>query len=166
MLAGSAQAPAGLRAALEKKGLTVVRVDTPATVMLELARSAATAVLLIEPEQCAQRDELLGAIRKHHPKVACWWYRRGDSESSWLGWFTGDGQEAGLGAEPGQADADAPDQVRSPSQRGRSMLDGSHEQPAPLISEEELAMLLGPLDEQPTNGRARRGQKEAEHGES
>ena len=168
MLAVSAQAPAGLRAALEKKGLKVVRVDTPATVMLELARGVATAVLLVEPERWAQRDDLLGALRTYHPKVACWWYRRGDGETAGLGWFTRDGQEAGLGTEPSEADTDAPGRVRPPSQRVRPALAKTREQsdqPAPLISEEELAMLLGPLDEEPTNGRAHHG-KEADRGES
>jgi hypothetical protein len=150
-------APADLLGGLSRRGVNVAVVIEPARVMVELARQTTGALIVVEPGNQPYLSELIHAVKTYYPQTARWCYQARQAPA-----------EGQLSKLNGQADAaasrsalqgsrQADDQVQGNPlgqvhrsglrDRVRSLVvkvespDGLGE---PLISEEELAMLLGP----------------------
>lgn len=148
-------APEKLIAGLRGRGAEVcVAADAPA-VMVELA-AGASAVVLHEPERIVRVDELRDAIKKYHPKISHW-----QSGADGKGGVKLETMKAGVKAdattrEPGaatptkQAETPAQRPARPPARvngatggRGKSVSEDS-----PLVTPEEMEMLLGPVEDE------------------
>lgn len=167
-LGGSA--PADLLSGLSHRGVGTVVVAEPAGAMVELARETTGALVVVEPDGRPWLDDLVQAVRLYHPLTVRWCYRsQHPSGQAQLQPLTdrpptGNGQNNPTHAS---APADEPDvsahftlpnprsplgraQSQVPRERMRSLVvkvQGPTEVGEPLISEEELAMLLGPVPE-------------------
>jgi len=125
--------PGSLVAGLERRGLAVDPAAGPEQAMVALGRSPAAALVVVEPIRVRGLEHLVDAVASYHPGVVCWRYdqRDGASDGS-LASFNADGPaEAGLHATP--AARSLVHRVDRPEEDDTS----------PLITEEELAMLLG-----------------------
>ncbi len=164
--------PSSLVAALGRRGLEVVIARQPAEVVLELAQTvrgeasraspqprppSPASLVVVEPDQQVRVDELRAAVATYFPTTRCWRYDpRGMDGHAALTIFEDlpldddpddfDGFEVDARQQP-PAEAESPAYVRSAGHRLRSIL--VHADPSqrdgydPLVSEEELAMLLG-----------------------
>ena len=136
--------------------------------MVELARQPTGALVVVEPQQQTGLADLIEAVKAYHPRTVRWGYRSSHpSGKAQLQPLNGQplGDATGLNDRPKSLDVVPPratgDSTRSPlgriqgqvpSDRVRSLIvkvQGPAEVGEPLISEEELAMLLGPLPEEP-----------------
>jgi len=125
--------------ALSRRGLSAVMAADAATVMVELAQRAVTAVVLVEPVP-AIAGPLSGVVQRHHPATQVWRFRP-----------PGEGKRAMLfrGVEPAEPaevpgpPAPAP-QTRGQTRGDEPAGDGGGEE-GPLLTRDELAMLLEPL---------------------
>lgn len=72
--ARGAVCPSPLLRGLAARGLAPEVVASAPEVMLALARRPARAVLLVEPAGQHWVDDLLSALARYHPQVACWRY--------------------------------------------------------------------------------------------
>jgi len=136
VLAATAEPSRGLVEALDRRGADVLVRTGPVDVMVELARTEATALLVVEPASQPMTGELVDAVRTYYPEVDCWQFTpRRQGEAPRISRINGT-----AGAD-GKVDTEAARKVAPlvVHVEGGSALDG------PLISEEELAMLLGPM---------------------
>lgn len=152
LLAPREQAPVPLLAGLARRAVTAVVVADPPSVMLQLSRGPAAALIIIEPQRQPYLSELVEAVRTYHPRVRLWQYRgQGQDGQPQLARLNGlanhhqaeksvkhpsppppqtaAAAQAAWHEAKHQASADPPAQTQAPS--------------LPLISAEELAMLLG-----------------------
>lgn len=128
LAAGGHPAPEALTDGLQRRQATCRVVQDMARVMVELARCPGQALIVIEPQTLPQADQLIAAVQRYHPRTALWQY-------------TGQPQPTLRSLQPEKAPPAAPGD-RSPAEP----------LPSPLISEEELEMLLGfnePTEDQP-----------------
>jgi len=131
--------------ALGRRGLAVVLVTDPPRAMLELARYGALALIVADPDRFAGPGaaELVDAVRAYRPRTVCWQYA--DRKLAPINGRLGGVRLAG-GGGPGASSAD---RLRAEHPRLSKLV--VHAQPRrpddgePLVSEEELAMLLGPM---------------------
>lgn len=128
--------------ALHKRGLTVVLVTDTPRAMLELAKYGAMALIVAEPQRMRGAGELVEAVRAYRPRTVCWQYTNRKLAPI-------NGHLAGVRlAEPAGS---TEDRLREDHERLAELV--VHAQPRereegePLISEDELAMLLGPMPE-------------------
>lgn len=170
LLVGEAGAvPSSLVSALNRRGLETVILREAPEVMVELAaeqharrretNSAADlqnplSLVIVEPEQQLHIDELRQAIDTYHPGTRCWRYaahgRPGQASLQAFDAVSAADHarvptHASTDARPDKNAAEPTGFVRSADQRLRSVvvrLGGV--ETTPLVSEEELAMLLGP----------------------
>lgn len=157
-------APTDLLGGLSRRGVGVQVVAEPAGVMVELARRRVGALIVIEPEQQPGLTDLIEAVTVYHPRTVRWGYQSahptGKAQLQPLngrsvGDATGlDPQPVPLPGEPAHAARVAMRsplghiQAQVPPERVRSLIvkvQGPAKVGEPLISEEELAMLLGPV---------------------
>ena len=149
--------PSGLVVILREQGLAVVVARGAPAVMAELAeargdRAGDATVVVVEPSGRARVGELIGAIERYHPGVACWRYEAAERGSTpeLLPWSS---PAAGGVLEQEESAVNA--RVKGSRRRLRSLVvkvdrragdgDGSAAGPSgPLVSEAELAMLLRP----------------------
>jgi len=161
-------APADLLGGLSRRGVAVAVVAEPARVMVELARQATGALIVVEPGSQPYLGELIRAVKTYYPKTARWCYQASQASA--------EGQLSKLNGQADAATARSPVQASPPPpsaqkaddpflgnplgrvhqtgmrDRVRSLVvkveapDGLGE---PLITEEELAMLLGPVPPAP-----------------
>jgi len=153
-------APADLLGGLSRRGVRVVVVIEPAGVMVELARQATGMLVVVEPQSHPYLSELIRAVKSYYPKTVRWCYQAKSGEGQ-LCKLNGQANAVANGALPtAQANPQAGEASQGnplgrvhrsgPHDRVRSLVvkveapDGLGE---PLISEEELAMLLGPAPE-------------------
>jgi hypothetical protein len=161
-------APADLLGGLSRRGVSSRVVAGPADVMVELARQRTGVLVVVEPGRQPGLADLIEAVKTYHPRTVRWGYRSSHpSGKAQLQPLNGQqlGDATALNEPPKPLDAAPPratdDITRSPlgriqgqvpSDRVRSLIvkvQGPAEVGEPLISEEELAMLLGPLPEEP-----------------
>jgi len=76
LLSPTGAAPPALLVGLDRHGARVVVVADPQAVMVELAAEPRHAVVVHEPQQVADLNELLDAIATYYPSVVCWRYER------------------------------------------------------------------------------------------
>ncbi len=163
-------APVDLLGGLSKRGVGTQVVADPADVMIELARQTTGALVVVDPVQQSGLVDLIEAVKAYHPKTVRWGYQSahptGKAQLQPLngrpaGDITGHGpRSASVPFEPSKESTDAaltsPSPLarvhaQVPSDRVRSLIvkvQGPAEVGEPLISEEELAMLLGPVPEE------------------
>lgn len=167
MVGPGGAAPTDLLGGLSRRGVGVLVVAEPAGVMVELARQRTGVLIVIEPEQQPGLADLIEAVKVYHPRTVRWGYQSahptGKAQLQPLngrsvGEATGlNPQPVPLPGEPAQADRVTTRsplgciQARVPSERVRSLIvkvQGPAKVGEPLISEEELAMLLGPVPQE------------------
>jgi hypothetical protein len=153
------QLPRPLLRGLEHRGaVAIVATDAPAA-LVDLAYSRAGALIVQDPDDHLMVDDLLAAVHRYFPKTTCWRYDtsvRGEAALSRLNGHAGNGHAPAPAQTAPPSHAQPPRVVRDVvGPRGEiehridsllirvpQSLDPAHE---PLISEEELAMLLGPM---------------------
>lgn len=158
----SGAVPSSLVVILRDQGLNVVIAREAPEVMVELAEAGGTcggagdgaSVVVVEPEGRARADELIQAIAQYHPGVACWRYAvEAGSSVPRLGPYHG---SSGAGNNHVIRDDDAA--AHDPSVQNAGRVKGAHQRlrslvvkvdrrasEGPLVSEDELAMLLRPV---------------------
>lgn len=126
-------APAPLVDGLRARGMAVQVADSAPQAMVRVARGRSAAVVVVDPDRLADADELVRVVRCYHPQVVCWRFDRAEGQVGRLRAFAGGG-----------------DRMRRDPNAGRRPVEGLlHRVPgpgagsSPLISEQELAMLLG-----------------------
>ncbi len=160
-------APVDLLGGLSKRGVSSQVVADPADVMLELARQQTGALVVVDPTRQPGLVDLIEAVKAYHPRTVRWGYQSahptGKAQLQPLnGRPAGDTtlanpQPISLRSEPSpEISVTSPSplgrvQDPMPPDRIRSLIvkvQGPAEVGEPLISEEELAMLLGPVPEE------------------
>lgn len=158
--------PARLLSGLSRRGVSMAVVADPVGVMVELSRASLGVLIVIEPDRQPNLAELIQAMITYYPRTVRWCYRaQADSGKPGLTPLNGQkvGQETSSPAMGssfvGENNHDAPPldpahrsplaraQSDSRDRRMRSLVVKVPAPPGvdqPLISEEELAMLLGP----------------------
>ncbi len=167
--------PERLLKGLETRGAQVMIVTDPASVMAELA-AGAKAVVVNEPKRVRRLPELLAAMRQYYPRAVCWQFTatgpRGEptlermdalSSATPAGDNPLDIAAASVVAEGREAAAAAT--AKPNGNNGGTAATAAPVSPAPamgtppLISSEEMSMLLAPLPGRPE--RAEPGAKPA-----
>lgn len=171
-------APADLLSGLSRRGVSTTVVVEPAGAMVELAKQANSILVVVDPDSQPWLEDLIQAVRQYHPRTVRWCYRsQHPSGQPQLQPLT-DRPHTGNGKRnPVQAPVptQGPDvsthftlpnprsplgrvQSQVPRERMRSLVvkvQGPAEVGEPLISEEELAMLLGPVPEESADAQER-----------
>lgn len=170
---GGISAPTDLLGGLSRRGVSTVVVTEPAKAMVELARETTGILVVIEPDRQPWLDELIQAVKTYHPRTVRWGYRcvhhsdRPQLEP--LSHHNGKPVTNAMPAHSHNVGTDktpcyvVPDprsplgrvQSQVPRERVRSLVvkvqdPGGLDEP--LISEEELAMLLGPAPDEQEGG--------------
>ncbi len=159
-------APADLLSGLSRRGVSTAVVADPAAVMVELARFATGALIVVQPDLQPDLPELIQAVKAYYPRTVRWCYRVDQASGKpQLGKLNGHVSDAGQGnlalTEAGndgrlaaQRQSERTPLARvdhgMPNERVRSLIVKVDALPGgdqPLISEEELSMLLGPVPE-------------------
>ena len=162
-------APVDLLAGLSKRGVSSRVVAEPAEVMVELGREPAEILIVVDSAQQPALVDLIEAVTKYHPRTIRWTYESDHpSGKPQLVPFRyrckpeiakpkAVSPPATPPVEPPPIEPlDSPSplgrvQSQVPPERVRSLIvkvQGPAEVGEPLISEEELAMLLGPVPEE------------------
>lgn len=156
LLVGVAGAvPSNLAGALDRRGLEIAIARQPPEVMSELADGGVSSVVVVEASQQERVDELVDAVTTYYPQTRCWGYTSREhggsirldplSHVSPRSGRVANGQ--GVVSSP-QEEAAPQAHVKSAGQRLRSLVVKAELKPStddgPLVTEEELAMLLGP----------------------
>lgn len=132
--AGDPAAPPALLAGLIRRNAQVRVARGAPWVMLELASEPIDALVVVDPEHLAGLDDLVAAVAGYFPSIVCW---RFDESGG------GEGRLSELTADPGAA-----------RQRVAPLLvqvDEPAGPPSPLVTHEELSMLLGQEDPEAEN---------------
>jgi len=158
--AGVERAPASLLAGLSQRRLDVVIAPDAPTAMVELARRRTAAVVVVEPDRLPQVGELVRAVRAYYPQVVCWRYDQRGGDRGRLSAINGtyDAPAEALPdvspadqMTPGKFDPVEDEELERVLGRTRQRIDPlvtpvprpQRVSSSPLISEQELAMLLG-----------------------
>jgi hypothetical protein len=132
--------PGALLTALSQRSGQVVTVKHGPEAMVELAKGAADVLIIVRPDSQMRIDELVAAVRRYHGRTACWAFSNDAAGKPRLVRINGL-------ADPAQPPADDPSVAAKKVDRLRSLLvkvPGEPQMTGPRITEEELAMLLGP----------------------
>lgn len=171
LVGAGVSAPADLLGGLSRRGVSTVVVSEPAWAMVELARQTTGALVIVQPDRHPWLDELVQAVKTYHPRTVRWAYRsvhhsdRPQLEPLHNGKL--EAQVKPTQNKNGRADNSfrhvVPDpqsplgraKSQVPRERVRSLVvkvEGLQGIDEPLISEEELAMLLGPAPDEQGGG--------------
>lgn len=171
-------APADLLSGLSRRGVSTAVVAEPAGAMVELTRQANSILVVVDPDDQPWLDDLVQAVRQYHPRTVRWCYRtKHPSGQAQLQPLTDLRPPKNKQNNHTPAPVEEPDvsthftlpnprsplgrvQSQVPRERMRSLVvkvQGPAEVGEPLISEEELAMLLGPVPEDSGGGTHQRG---------
>lgn len=164
-------APADLLGGLSRRDVSLTIVTEPARVMVELARQTTGVLIVVEPGGQPSLHELIRAVKTYYPRTVRWCYQARPAP--------GEGQlcklngQADAGTDRAQRQNSPPTQAKpqdegasQDSPLGRVHRTETHERirslvvkveapdglGEPLISEEELAMLLGPAPDDAEGG--------------
>ncbi len=144
LVAPHGQLPRPLLRGLEQRGaVAIVATDAPAA-LVDLAYSRAGALIVQDPAEHVMVGELVEAVHRYFPRTTCWRYdttAKGEAALSRLNGHAPTAAPKPTAAEALAAHDDAARRLNSLLVRVPHSIDPAHE---PLISEEELAMLLGP----------------------
>lgn len=162
--------PADLLSGLSKRGVSSRVVSEPANVMVELGRQRTAILIVVHTAQQPALVDLIEAVTKYHPDTIRWAYEpdHPSGKPQLVPFrYRSRPEIAKPKASPPPVEAvppkpapvvslDAPSplgrvQSQVPPERVRSLIvkvQGPAEVGEPLISEEELAMLLGPVPEE------------------
>ncbi len=148
LAAAGRSVPSALRDGLRSRSVICRQIDGPIRMMVELARHPSQAVILIEPDTLPQSGRLIDAVQRYHPGAVLWRYAEGPEPILQVI------QPPRVPVEP----AASPPSLEQPAEQRHSTIDGTVEiknitaesflppdgdiSSAPLISDEELAMLL------------------------
>jgi hypothetical protein len=148
-IAESGAVPSSLVGALTRRGMQIVIAREAPRVMLELAAAGSddaeagdagpvgVSVVFVEPEGRPRIDEMRYALATYFPAVRCWQYQSSGS----------DGRPRLEAFDLPEAEASPIAHVKTAEHRLRSVVVRAEPRPGPdtgpLVSEEELAMLLG-----------------------
>lgn len=165
----SAAVPVELLTGLTRRGMAVVVVSDEPAVMVQLARGGAAALVVADANRVPRLPELAQAIRDYYPRTGCWEYTRRGGSSRLVRLDSPQDAEVmpGNGSKKPVSNPDTPvqavaedDHTTGPrTDRLRSLvvhLPPPTEVNEPLISSEELAMLLG----EPGEGSTRQGRED------
>ncbi len=154
VLCDPAREPHELIAALRKRGVAATVVGHPMQVMLELARHPARVIVVDQPRQLPRLGELVDALDTYYPQVARWGYRHASNGSTKL-----ERLEGALTPKEPSAATDVAGDSREPTPAERAAmklrlmdeepgqaLDEAPDTGGPLITRDELEMLLTPVD--------------------
>jgi len=136
LLPGRATAIDPLVRALARRGLSAVLAADAASVMVELAQQAVTAVVLVEPV-VASADRLTDAIARYHGGARVWRYRPPRDGARAMLMPATARPATPVPPRPRAADADPADREA----------EADADADGPLLTRDELAMLLEPLAE-------------------
>jgi hypothetical protein len=127
--------PAMLLTGLSRRGASVTVVTQGPRVMVELLAQPTASVIAVEPQQQPRLEELAAAVHRYYPKTAVWQFRVSKGQPQ-LSPYIGD--------SPGRMAAEDPAVAAATElKRGRRPPAVAQDE-GPLITGEELAMLLGP----------------------
>lgn len=163
--------PVDLLSGLSKRGVSTRVVAQPAEVMVELALQRTGILIVVDPTQQPALLDLIQAVKAYYPRTVRWAYQRAHpSGNPQLQPLEDRATPAPVSkAKPPTPKPAAPNSVthesieddspsplarvqsQVPPERVRSLIvkvQGPAEVGEPLISEEELAMLLGPVPEE------------------
>ena len=141
--------PADLLSALGARGLVVEVVLAAPDAMVELAAGPVVALIVVEPQFQPRIDELVAAVHRNFPHTVCWQcvLRNGDERPK-LDRLNGHaGADFTSPLEPQQRSSGKQDNAQDSQPKDES---DAHSETTvdPLISDEELDMLLRPLSSQ------------------
>lgn len=173
--------PADLLSGLSRRAVSSRVVAEPADVMVALGQQRTGILIIVDPVDQPGLADLIEAVTKYHPRTVRWVYEaRHASGSPQLISFQDRSRPTVTGSPPPlpevepehEALLDAPSplgrvQSQVPPERVRSLIvkvQGPAEVGEPLISEEELAMLLGPVPEDSGTSSGGLGDSPGEHG--
>lgn len=161
------QTPVDLIGGLSMRGVSTTVVTDPAEAMVELARHRTGALVVVDPDRCRWLDDLTEAVRTYHARTVRWGYFSRDASGvPQLRSLESDHGQPTLPMKPVVTEQHDPQpryivpdpksplgraQSQIPRERVRSLVvkvRSESDVDEPLISEEELAMLLGPTPEQ------------------
>lgn len=144
--------PRVLLRGLEQRGAVAIVATDAAAAMVDLAYSGAGALIVHEPEHQPRLADLLDAVHRYFPRTTCWQYQTGRVPA--LARLNGHDPHTTAQVAPPASSADEPaahadaQQRHEISRRLDTLIVRVPNGPAsahePLISDEELAMLLGP----------------------
>lgn len=163
LLPAGYDAPPGLLSGLRQRGVRLREVaDAPAAMAtLGLAGAEpANVLVIVEPEAAGDAEALVQAVRRYHPRVGVWRYRRGDrpvlekwptasAASESFGAQGSNGRAAdGNGRAGGSAAPEFSDPASSAAPEASPSSNGGDEPEdhRSLLTDEELTMLLGDDD--------------------
>jgi hypothetical protein len=149
-------APTLLANRLAERQLAIETFTDASALMAALAGGATLAVVVLQPCRQPRLGELLRALQRYYPGVVCWQYEAGPGL-----------QRIETTPNSGQAGVVEKDRPFGSEQRNgmfgtprnRQPLEPRNQQPAgaetaPLLTQEELDMLLGSMEDLPAGGGA------------
>jgi len=131
--------PGALAGALERRRIETIVVADAASAMVELALGQFDILLIVEPGECGECEQLLAAALTYYPNVLQWQYESGHGSA---GRLSAVGGRQGSAAVTGEAEQ----QLAALASPGRDEDEALDDLAPPLVSAEELAMLLGSDD--------------------
>lgn len=154
VLAGPEGAASPLLSGLTRRGMAAVVVRDPPGVMVALARGEASALIFASGADEADAADLLDAMQTYYPHTGCWAYRCEADEAVGQLVKVADAPPGGEAVDlsvaevlPGSAPGDPRPGGRERSAVSESFSEsarfGEGDDDAPLISREEMTMLLG-----------------------
>ena len=144
LLGSDGAVPSWLVRGLDQHGADSVLANGPAAVMVELARAQTHAVVFDRPQGKRQLDELLAAIDTYYPQVVCWSHEAGTADHRpRLHRLSPPKSTSSVIASV--VDQCTPKEVATAPPES-STAECDREADAALLTQEELAMLLGPAE--------------------
>lgn len=137
--------PQRLLAALGRRRVTVTVVCDGPRAMVEVVRHGARLLIVTDPDRVPAAAELVEAVRRASPRTVCWQYQQRSLTPI-------NGRVGGVSLGAAKPD---PAQVAADHDRLRDLavhVEGQTPQPQPLVSADELAMLLGPVPDEASEG--------------
>lgn len=158
--------PVELLEGLSRRKMTVSVVSDPPAVMVELARGDTAALVLVERRRLPRVESLLAAVQRYHPRTTVWAFEREDHGPRLIKLSSHDHAASIPAADENGHNGNGRTQLdRRPAERSRDerlrklavQVPPGREQ-EPLITQEELEMLLGHSVEPAEAARRERGE--------
>lgn len=132
---------------LRARGVEVVFAGDPPSVMVELASSPRGALIVDKPADRPRLAQLFAAVRKYYPAVVCRQYDPpgpdGQRRLAPPGGADRSGRQPEAGTKPKSDEPWSPQAPINHDEACSGQQSGGGKTPSPLVSREELAILLG-----------------------